>query len=242
MVVLDNRRGLFYGGTMNDRLNAWVCGQWDGNALWVQWEDFAKSYRMQVRFRKPGQEEWSAWQRIEEVNGIQKSWAVVQVQGIGYEFMVNVGDHEQPEKPWIICREVTFKQSRCWFQIESDRDQVFPKDGVFIAVVDGAPCMYSLPAAIEVKAGLPSRVELQAHQAEAWAQLDHPGHFTLNPRPGLQITNLEPSRDDVVETGKLTTTVWALQRQAPVYLTQTGVNHFDGIGGMQRAAVVKGAA
>ena len=225
--------------------HAFLCGLWDGMHLWVQWDDTAPDagYRLQVRLRPNDQAAWEAWRDV-SAKPLRRAWAVVPLWREGWAAQARVAVAEElkvdrtpsalvesleiPDAAlnsqlstlnWSPATEVTFQHARCAFEIATETTRVHYLHGTeFSTKVDGAPCHWRLDDDVELEPGEKVRLEMTAG-ATGYSQLDRAGHFDLRPAPGLRIRNLEPSVDDVRETGRDFTMLAPRPRDAPLKVT-----------------------
>lgn len=188
------------------KLSPLLCGLWDTCHLWVQWNDPGpdSSCFLQWCERTPGGD-WKPWQDCRPIN---RHWIALPIWRAGHEVQARVAlavvDGEPlPLIDWELAQEVTFSRSRCHFSITSGRRSLhFPKESTFTCVVDGAACTYRITADLEVPVGVEVLVEMESLGLSGYHQLDHAGHFTHRPGLGIVVTNIEPSVDDTVLTGR----------------------------------------
>lgn len=207
--------------------HAFLCGLWDGMHLWVQWDDTAPDagYRLQVRLRPNDQAAWEPWRDV-CAKPLRRAWAVVPLWREGWAVQARVAgladaalNFQLSTLNWSPATEVTFQHARCAFEIATETTRVHYFSGTeFSTKVDGAPCHWRLDDDVELEPGEKVRLEMTAG-ATGYSQLDRAGHFDLRPAPGLRIRNLEPSVDDVRETGRDFTVLAPRPRDAPLKVT-----------------------
>ncbi|GEM_PF-5925643 len=186
-------------------MNLLICGKWDGVNLWLQWDAdaaaLATGFELQIRYSSKGQ--WEPWKRVGGVDPIKRAWMIVATYRDGGEAQARIRLFGAGDNAWVPCRECTFQKSTCDFEISSERKPVAFEAGHFFAsTVDGAACAYVLKDAIEIAAGETLKVTLEANHSSGWHQLDHENHFDIRPSLGVRVRNLEPSVNDVQETGR----------------------------------------
>lgn len=198
-----------------------LCGRFDGTHLWVQWSPvpMASGYMLEVRWRRPGAE-WGPWRRTGG-NKMARTWLVVPMWKLGAEVQARVSLADAEE--WELAREVDFRKARARFEISSERRVMMIAAGTTLAAqVDGHACGYVVPRDVEAGPGAPVEVECEASMSTGFCQLDRPEHFDIRPMLGVRIRNLEPSRNDVAETGRDFTELLPREPDGPILLVRTG--------------------
>ena len=180
--------------------------------------------------------EWEPWRDV-SAKPLRRAWAVVPLWREGWSVQARVaavepetrtadgagaeagGSNPEPETPWSPATEVTFQQARCAFEIATETTRVHYLPGTeFSTKVDGAPCHWRLDDDVQLEPWEKVRLEMTAG-ATGYSQLDRADHFDLRPVPGLRIRNLEPSVDDVRETGRDFTVLASRPRDTPLKVT-----------------------
>lgn len=183
-------------------LNPKICGKWDGCALWLQWQPLGEdvSYDLELRYRT-ADKEWTEWTRVVMPQGEKSYWGVLPTYKEGAMAQARVARAGTDD--FEIANEVHFRKCTCLFEISSEKlKQHFPKGTIFHAQVDAAACAFELEEEILVEPGKPVCVRLLSKDASGYQQLDHENHLDIRPLYGVRIRNLEPSVDDIEETGR----------------------------------------
>lgn len=211
------------------QLSPLICGLWDDCSFWCQWTPLeGATYHFEWRWRMPGGA-WSGWQGVERSGGGRPSaWITVPTQRPGAEVEARVALWSGPDpgrEPGgeifasELAQEVTFSQSRCVFRVSSTQRDITLRSGDTLSChVDGAACTYELESDVVVLSGTSQTVVANAVGRTGYNQLDYPGHFSIEPFPGVVIANAQESTHDVAKTSRFFTTIAAAKTAAPAFL------------------------
>jgi hypothetical protein len=212
---------------MSVKLDPFICGNWDGSGLWLQWSAVpGAEYELQIRFRAKESDAWGSWVATVPPQGPHSTWGVIPTWKEGWHAQARVRVKPFPDVAeegvsfdWESASEVTFGFCSALFEILSEKyDQHFVAGTMFHAQVDAAACCYQAREEIFVKAGESARVKLFATGASGYFQLDHPNHFDVRPTFGVRVRNVEASVEDIAPTGRDFTIIEA---KAPDVVTMT---------------------
>jgi hypothetical protein len=154
---------------------------------------------------------------VERRGGLRRAWLVLPTWMPGMEIRAAVGFDGDPVEKFCPAREVTFRESRCTFEVSTTIHPFqMPAGAEVHAQVDGAGAIYRLLDPVALAAGGRCEVRGVAMGATGYQQLDHAGHLCVRPTLGVTIQNTEPSTDDVAETGRLFTVIEASLPDGPV--------------------------
>lgn len=211
------------------KLEPKICGRWDGCGLWLQWnpaETKSTPFELQIRYRRDDRSEWGPWIMTVPPQGPLCHWGVIPTWKEGWQAQARVRIGGSSEEDWESASEVTFTRCSALFEISSAKyDQHFVAGSVFHAQVDGAASSYQAKEEIFVKAGETIRTHLYAMGSSGYFQLDHANDFDVRPTFGVRIRNLEPSVEDISETGRDFTVIEA-KKPDPVTMTVTPAARF----------------
>ncbi len=175
-------------------LNPVLVGQWDANHLWLQWDDIApdQGYAIEVQY-KPLFSEWGDWMRMEWQAPYRRCWLKWPTHKAGLLARARVGIVGGAMEPAVAGR---FTRSRCLFEFSGDRKVTFRAGDTFHLQVDGEYCEYRLAKDVSVDGG-PVLEAMESTQSSGFAQLDHAGHFSIEPMNGVRVRNTGPSVEDL---------------------------------------------
>lgn len=196
-----------------------LCGQFDGSHLWLQWEDISQEvgYHVQLRVRSGNAAIWGPWTDIQAKKTKRRTWASIAVNKFGYQVQARVAVAGSAVPLWVMAEEVTFAESSAPFEFTGKRRQRFIAGREFHCFVDGAACHYKLQEDVEFGPE-PAKATMLSSVASAWSQLDEKNQFVVHLPGGVVLRNTGPSENDVTPTGRDYTVLSGQKRKAPVRL------------------------
>lgn len=194
---------------MND-LNPLIVGRWDGNHVWIQWTPTPeKSYALRMRYKRPGNPEWTHWIETMGPFPITEYYVRVPTHAAGTWAQAEVGVFKAAgeEIAWERAQARYFGFSEAEFEFTSAKKVTFQERDFFCCMVDSDVAAYHLLAPLDVPGGdVPVIARMRSLQKTGNNQLDYADHFSFSPRPGVQVRNISPSDSDL-EMGDLVMTL-----------------------------------
>lgn len=195
-------------------LTPFIVGKWDGNHIWLQWTPTqARSYALRLRYLKPGRPDWTGWIETHTPWPLADYFLKIATHAQGTRVQAQVapwpeGKLWKPDDPeneglqWETALARSFGYCTADFEFTAARQVTFSKDDVFAVTVDRDVAAYHLLEDLTVPADTAVPARMRAIQMSGCNQLDHPDHFVLLARPGVQVRNISASDNDLrVEEG-----------------------------------------
>lgn len=209
-------------------LNPKICGKWDGNSLWLQWNlaEEGVEFDLEIHYRRDDQSEWTPWITTVPPQGARSHWGVIPTWKEGWIAQARLKRRGAPPRDWELAAEVTFLKCSAKFEITSEKyEQYIAAGTIFHSQVHGAACAYQCREEIYLKEGDRVVLTMFAMGSSGYFQLDRKNDFDIKPNLGVRIRNLAESIEDIEDTGRDFTVIEA-KPPDPVTMTVRPQTHF----------------